>query len=148
MLLPSIFDRKLANSFFNDDFFNDMFLFPTTILKPAAQLMNTNIKDLGEEYQMEIELPGYDKKDIQIQLDKGYLIVSANKQETKETGDDKNKYIHKERLIGSCKRSFYVGKQVKEEDFHASFDNGILKLLFPKKKNEVQMEDKKYIPIA
>lgn len=147
MLLPSIFDRKFADSFFHDNFFDDILSFPVTFFNPVTNRMNTNIKDMGDAYQMEIELPGYDKKDINAQLENGYLIISANKQETKEMSDKNNKYIHTERHIGNCKRSFYVGKQLKEEDFRASFDNGILRLNFPKTKNESQIEDKKFIPI-
>ena len=82
--------------------------------------MTTNIKDLGNDYLLEIELPGYDKKDITASLDKGYLIISANKEEITDEKDKKGKYIRKERYSGSCRRSFYVGDKLEEKDFKAS----------------------------
>ncbi len=142
MLLPRIFENN-----FVDSFFNDVFSFPLSYTKPTEKWMNTNVKDLGDDYQLEIELPGFEKKDIQAQLENGYLTISADKLESKEENDEKGKYIHRERFVGSCKRSFYVGDYLKEEDFRATFDNGILKLVFPKDKNEAKLEQKKYIAI-
>jgi HSP20 family molecular chaperone IbpA len=142
MLLPRIFENN-----FVDNFFNDVFTFPFTYSKPADKWMNTNVKDLGNDYQLEIELPGFEKKDIHAQLEKGYLTISADRQESKEENDDKGRYIHREHYSGSCRRSFYVGDDLKEDDFHASFDNGVLKLVFPKDKIEAKLEQKKYIAI-
>ncbi|MGB4657544.1 MAG: Hsp20/alpha crystallin family protein, partial [Mobilitalea sp.] len=124
MLLPSIFENN-----FVDSLFDDMFSFPFTFNMPSAQLMHTDVQDLGDNYQLEIELPGYEKKDVHAQLEKGYLTITAEKQETKEENDENGKYVRKERYRGSCKRSFYVGENLKEEDFHATFDNGIMKLV-------------------
>ncbi|MBB2181669.1 Hsp20/alpha crystallin family protein [Lachnospiraceae bacterium MD1] len=141
MLLPSIFDDK-----FVDRFFDDMFSFPAMFRMPASSWMETNIKDMGNEYELEIGLPGYDKKDIHAHLENGYLTISAEKQDVKED-KEKGKYIRRERYFGSCKRSFYVGNNLKEEDFHASFENGILKLTFPKEDSPAKIEQKKYIEI-
>lgn len=145
MLLPSIFNRNFADNFFDD--FDDMFNFPSIGRFPMTGWMNTNIKDLGDEYQLEIELPGFDKKDISAHLDKGYLTVTANRQEAKDQKDRKGRYIRRERYSGSCKRSFYVGENLKEEDFKASFENGVLTILFPKDKTDAKLEYRKYIPI-
>jgi HSP20 family molecular chaperone IbpA len=145
MLLPSIFKNNF-DDFFNgfDDFFN----FPSITRVPASRWMTTNVKDLGSEYELEIELPGYDKSDVSASLDKGYLTVSANKEETKDDDSHKNsKYIRKERYSGSCKRSFYVGDSLKEEDFKASFENGVLTIIFPKNKQVAKEDEKKYISI-
>jgi HSP20 family molecular chaperone IbpA len=144
MLLPSIF-RNNFDDFFND--FDDMFSFPSITRIPASRWMTTNVKDLGNEYELEIELPGYDKKDISASLDNGYLTISANKEETRDESDKKGRYIRKERYSGSCRRSFYVGENLKESDFSASFDNGILSITFPKDKEVAKLDDKKYIPI-
>ncbi|NLO09443.1 MAG: Hsp20/alpha crystallin family protein [Clostridiales bacterium] len=145
MLLPSIFKSNF------DDFFNgfdDMFNFPSITRIPASRWMTTNVKDLGSDYELEIELPGYDKKDISATLDKGYLTISAKREETKDGDSQDGKYIRRERYSGSCKRSFYVGDNLKEKDFKASFENGILNITFPKDDNQVAKQDeKKYITI-
>jgi HSP20 family protein len=142
MLLPSIF-----NDNFIDNVFDDMFSFPAFFSSPSRRWMSTNLEDLGDEYRLEIELPGYDKKDIHAELRNGYLTVSANRDETKEEKDKKGRYVRRERYCGSCRRSFYVGENLKEEDFKASFENGVLKLVFPKEKNRAKIEEQKYIPI-
>lgn len=142
MLLPSIFEKN-----FIDSFFNDVFSSPFSFTKNNANLMNTNVKDLGNEYLLEMELPGYEKKDISIQLENGYLTVTAQREESKEAKDEKGRFIHRERYSGSCRRSFYVGNHLKEEDFMASYDKGILKLEFPKDQKSAKLEERKYIDI-
>ncbi len=142
MLLPRIFNHD-----FTDDFFDDVFSMPFNFSIPAAKWMSTDVQDLGDNYQLDIELPGYDKKDIHADLSNGYLTISASKDETKESKDENGKYVRRERYGGSCKRSFYVGSGLKEEDFKASFENGVLKLIFPKEKNTAGIEEKKYIEI-
>lgn len=145
MLLPSIFRNNFVDDFF--DGFDEMLRVPSLTTIPVSRWMNTNVKDLGDDYQLEIELPGYDKKDITAELNKGYLTIAAKKEDSKDKKDDKGKYICKERYSGSCQRSFYVGEDLNEEDFRASFDNGVLTLVFPKDKSAVKLEEKKYIPI-
>ncbi|CUH92113.1 MAG: Hsp20/alpha crystallin family protein [Bacillota bacterium] len=145
MLLPSIFNNNFVDDFI--DGFDDMFNFPSFGRFPVSNWMNTNVKDLGDEYQLEVELPGFDKKDITASLDKGYLTISATRQESKDKSDKKGRYIRRERYSGSLRRSFYVGENLKEEDFKASFENGVLTLIFPKNKSVAKIEDKKYITI-
>ncbi|NLL71986.1 MAG: Hsp20/alpha crystallin family protein [Clostridiales bacterium] len=145
MLLPNIFRNNLVDDFF--DVFDDMFKAPSFARFTPASWMNTNIKDLGDDYQLEIELPGYEKNNVTAELNKGYLTISAKKENLKDEKDDKGKYIRRERYSGSCQRSFYVGEDLKEEDFKASFQNGVLTLKFPKEKSTVKVQDKKYIPI-
>jgi HSP20 family molecular chaperone IbpA len=142
MLLPSIFENK-----FMDNFFDDFFSLPSSYRTPSSRMMDTNIKDLGKEYMLEIELPGYDKDQVHAELKNGYLTISAEKQETKEENDENGRYIRRERYSGNCKRSFYVGEHLKEEDFQATFDSGILKLVFPKEDRAAKIEEKKYISI-
>lgn len=142
MLLPSIFEDN-----FVDRFFDDFFTVPTKFKFSAGRLMDTNIKDQGKEYMMEVELPGFDKKDVKAELKDGYLTISAERQEAKEEKDRKDRYLRRERYSGSCRRSFYVGKNLKEEDFKASFDKGVLQITFPKPDNTAKIEDQKYISI-
>ena len=93
-----------------------------------------------------MQLPGYDKDDVEVSVDKGYLTVSASHNENKEDKED-GKYIRKERYSGSCSRSFYVGDAVTQDDVKAKFENGVLTLEVPKKEEAPKVEEKKYISI-
>lgn len=146
MLRPSIFSNN-----FMEDWFDDMFTFPTenrSQTKNNAVIMRTDVKDLGDKYQLDIELPGYKKEDIHAELHEGYLTVSAKKNEEKEETDSREKYIRRERYTGECRRSFFVGKTITEEDVHAAFENGILKLTVVKEESKPKVEEKKYITIG
>lgn len=145
MLVPSIF-----NDNFVDSLFDDMFRFPrfnTAESRPASTIMRTDVQDLGTDYQLDIELPGYTKEDVHAELSEGYLIISAQKNSEKEEKAEDGKYVRRERYSGNCQRSFYVGDNLKEEDIKASFENGILKLVFPKEEQRKVVEQKKYIAI-
>ena len=144
MLLPSIFENNFADNFF-DDMFN--FSFPFNYMGNGSRLMNTDVQDLGNDYQLDIELPGYDKKDIHAELKNGYLTIYADKQESKDEKAEDGRYVRRERYSGKCRRSFYVGDYLKEEEVHASFSNGVLSIVLPKDKNAEEVETKKYIPI-
>ena len=109
--------------------------------------MKTDVKEKDGNYILEIDVPGYSKEDIKIELENGYLTVTAEKEENKDEEDKKSRYIHKERFYGKCSRSYYAGDNVKEEDIKATFKNGILKIEFPKEKKE-EIESKKYIQIG
>lgn len=146
MIVPSIF-----NDNFVDGFFNDMFRFPAfanTGGHPTSLMMRTDVQDLGENYQLDIELPGFLKENIRAELSDGYLTISAHKDSTNDEKNEDGRYVRRERSSGSCQRSFYVGKGLKEEDIHASFENGILKLAFPKEEPQKAIEQKKYIEIG
>lgn len=148
MLVPSIFNRNLSNSLFNDSFdnmFRDMLRSPLEGLNNVS-CMSTDIQDLGDSYQMEMELPGYEKKDVKADLKDGYLTISAEHSAKKEEKDENGKYVRRERYMGSCQRSFYVGKNVTQDDIHASFENGVLKMVIPKKETPA-VEERKYISI-
>lgn len=126
------------------DLFDDMFRMDPFFERKEMNLMRTDIKEKGDNYIIEIDLPGYDKQDIEIEMEKGYLKVSAKT--SKETDNSEDKYIHKERFYGECSRSFYVGENLKEEDIKAAFKNGILTLTVPKEQPK-KLEEKKYIQI-
>lgn len=142
MLVP----RKSSFDLF-DDFFDDEF-FPRHefISKKERNLMKTDIKEKKDKYLLDIDLPGFDKDNISISLENGYLNIKAkvNKEENK---DDDEKFVRRERYYGECSRSFYVGDQIKEEDIHAEFKNGILKIELPKKQIEDKSKKVKQIPI-
>lgn len=129
-----------------DDLFEDPF-FTTPAKHPANTLMRTDIKDDGDNYMLDIELPGFKKEDIQAELKNGYLTVAATHQENSDEKDKNGKILRQERYTGSCKRSFYVGDALKQEDIHAAFENGVLKLQFPKEAPKAIEEAPKYIQI-
>ena len=93
--------------------------------------MKTDIQDVGDGYQMDVELPGFDKKDIGLNLNDGYLTISAKVNRSNDQKDKKGRYIHRERFSGTTTRTYYVG-DIDEKDVKASFMNGILTVRFPK----------------
>ena len=149
MLLPSIFNNTLENSLL-DDFFQtpawDFDTLPRT-MGAKGSAMSADIKEYDDRYQMELSLPGYQKENIQAHLEDGYLTINASHTENKDEKDDKGKYIRRERYMGSCSRSFYVGTDVTEEDIKAKFENGILTVEIPKKEAKPEVDTKKYISI-
>lgn len=124
-----------------DEMFNDPFF-----TRGESKLMKTDIKEKKDHYELEVDLPGYEKEDIKIELSDGYLTVHASMNKSVDEEEKDSKYVHKERYVGNSSRSFYIGDNVKEEDIKASFKNGTLKLIIPKEKQE-KLEEKKYIDI-
>jgi|InofroStandDraft_1065614.scaffolds.fasta_scaffold17099_3 Molecular chaperone (small heat shock protein) len=129
-----------------DDFFNDPF-FSNASSQPSNTLMRTDIRDDGTNYLLDIDLPGFKKEDIQAELKNGYLTIGAVREDSKEEKDTNGKVIRQERYSGSCRRSFYVGDQLKQEDIQATFENGVLKLQFPKEAPKAIEEAPRYIQI-
>ncbi len=147
MYAPSIFNNNFVDSFFNDSFdsaFDNMFR--SAFGNANTTAMSTDIQDLGDSYQMEMELPGYEKQDLKADLKNGYLTISAEHNSENNEQDENGRFVRRERYTGHCQRSFYVGENVRQEDIKASFENGILKLVIPK--NEAPaVEEQKYIAI-
>ena len=143
MLMPSIFGENL----FNDDWMN--FGFPEVDKalygKHAGHEMKTDVRETEAGYEVDIDLPGFKKDEINVELNNGYLSISAAKGLDKEEKKE-GKYIRKERYAGSMSRSFYVGDDVKEDDVKASFKNGILTVVVPERE-EPQEEQKRRIQI-
>lgn len=135
MLMPKIFD----DDFFRNDFFDrkDRMNF---------NLMKTDIREDDKSYLLEVDLPGYSKDDIKIDITDGYLTINAKVE--KEDNDENKNYVRRERFTGEVSRSFYVGDDIKEEEVKASFKNGILTLEVPKLSLEEKKKDKKYIEIS
>ena len=130
-MLPSIFGENLF-----DEFFNDPFALMTSGRDPlygkhAKNLMKTDVRELDGSYEIDIDLPGFKKDEVDIQLQDGCLTISAAKGLDKDEQDKKGRYIRQERYAGSVSRSFYVGEDVKPADVKASFEDGILKLSVP-----------------
>lgn len=144
MLMPSI----LGENLFNDDWMN--FGFPEVDKalygKHAAHEMKTDVRETDSGYEVDIDLPGFKKDEIDVQLDNGYLSISAAKGLDKEEKDKEGKYIRKERYAGSMSRSFYVGDAITEDDIKAKYESGILRLSIPKKEAK-QVETTKRIAI-
>jgi HSP20 family protein len=153
MLMPSIFGENLFDDLFDEfpfyDFDKSMKNTEKKLYgKKASRIMKTDIKEKKDSYELEVDLPGFTKDEINASIEDGYLTISAAKGLDKDEKEkDSGKYIRKERYAGACQRSFYVGEGVKQEDVKAEFKHGILKLTVPKKEPEKEVEEKKYIAI-
>lgn len=142
-MLPSVFGEKLF-----DDMFNDAFTLVPAFAKNASigsgikNLMKTDVRELENTYELDIDLPGFKKEDVRIELDKGYLTISASRTADNDEKDKKGQYIRRERYSGECSRSFYIGENVEPKDVTAKFENGILQIAFPKAPQPKQPENK------
>ena len=149
MLMPSIFGQSLFDDFMSDFPFDnrDMEKMERKLYgHHAKNVMKTDIKEVENGYEFEIDLPGFTKDEVTAELKDGYLTITASKGVDKDEQEkDTGKYIRKERYAGACGRSFYVGEDVTEEDIKAQFQHGILKLFVPKKEAKPAVEQKKYI---
>lgn len=115
--------------------------------KNAKHMMKTDVRETEEGYEVDIDLPGFKKDEIQARLENGYLTVSASKGLDKDEQDGKGRYIRQERYAGSMSRSFYVGEGLKQEDIKARYDNGILRLSVPREQPRAVEEKNHYIAI-
>lgn len=137
MLVPRR-NFDIFDSFFDDPFFNSN----------ENKMMKTDIKENENSYEVLIDLPGFNKEDIKMHIDNGYLVVSAKTNNEIDDKDENGKFIRKERYYGECSRSFYVGEEVKEENIKASYKNGTLNIEIPKLEIEEKKSEKKYIEIS
>ena len=149
MLYPSIFSENLFDDLMNFDFptFPDFGDVDKKLYgKHAGHLMKTDVKEHEDQYEVDIDLPGFKKDEIKLDLENGYLTVSAAKGLDKDEKDKKGKLIRQERYAGSMQRSFFVGEEITTEDIKAKYENGVLKLNVPKKE-EKKLPEKKTIMI-
>lgn len=109
-------------------------------------MMKTDIREKDGNFILDMELPGFKKEDIQMELKEGYLTINASRNTNKEDKDDEGNIIRQERFSGTCTRSFYVGEDITHEDIKASFGNGELKIIVPKEAPK-KVEEKRFIPI-
>ena len=129
----------------NFDLFDDIFTDPF-FKRNDNKLMRTDIKEHDDNYVISVDLPGYDKENIKVDITDGYLTVSA-KTDSENNEDEKGKYVRRERYFGECSRSFYVGDDISVEDVDASFKNGTLVMEIPKMDSKKELPEKKYIEI-
>lgn len=145
MLLPSIFGESLFDDMFDfDKEFNRMNR--ALYGKHSRNMMKTDVRETDNSYELDIDLPGFKKDEITIQLDNGYLSISASKGLDKDEENKNGKYIRRERYAGAMNRTFYVGDNLTQQDIQAKFEDGILKISVPKKDVQ-QIEQNKYIAI-
>ena len=160
MMTPSIFGENLF-----DDFFDDFFDFPAfddRAMQKAAQnaqrklygrhaanMMKTDVQEHDDHYEVDIDLPGFKKDELSVELKDGYLVISAAKGLDKDEKEKKSgKFVRRERYAGGMSRSFYVGEDIKQEEIHAKYESGVLKLSIPKvEAKKAEVEEKKYIAI-
>ena len=133
-MLPAIFGENLFDDFFDDDFSMFPALTGRNPLygKHAKNLMKTDVRETENTYELDIDLPGFKKDEISIDLKDGYLSISAAKGLDRDQEDKKGKYIRQERYAGACSRSFFVGEGVEPKDVSAKFEDGILKISLSK----------------
>ena len=147
--LPTVFGENLMDVF--DDFDRNFFrgwgnVDRELYGKHARHMMKTDVKEVENGYEVDIDLPGFKKDEITIQLDNGYLSISASKGLDKNEENKDGKYIRRERYAGAMNRTFYVGDNLTQQDIQAKFEDGILKISVPKKDVQ-QIEQNKYIAI-
>ena len=140
MMMPSTMRKNFLNGWMNP--FDDMFDFSNSFFDSNDRgLLKTDVKEVDGNYELDMELPGFKKEDINAGLKDGYLTIQATRHEENDKKDKKGNYIRRERYQGSVSRSFYVGDNVKQEDIKAKFDNGILHLTLPKVEVANQAKD-------
>ena len=137
MLMPSIFGENL---------FDDWMSFPFRNFNTNS-LMKTYIRETDGSFELDIDMPGFNKEDLKAELKEGYLTISASTNKDDGEKDENGRYIRRERYVGSCSRSFYVGEDIKQDDIKAKFENGILKISVPKKEAQPKVEEDKHIAI-
>ena len=134
-MMPSIFGENLFDEFFDDDFP----MIPMRSIrnplygKNAKNLMKTDVRETDDTYELDVDLPGFKKDEVQLDLKDGYLTISAAKVLDKDQEDKQGKYIRQERYAGACSRSFFVGEEIEPRDVSAKFEDGILRVSLPKR---------------
>lgn len=147
-MLPSIFRDNLFDDMFDFDDFDKEFnrMMRPLYGKHAQNMMKTDVRETDNSYELDIDLPGFKKDEIKVELDNGYLSISASKGLDKNEENKDGKYIRRERYAGAMNRTFYVGDNLTQQDIQAKFEDGILKISVPKKDVQ-QIEQNKYIAI-
>lgn len=135
MLMPSMFGESLFDDFFDRDFDN---MFPPMSAsrmlygKNARNIMKTDVRETDSNYELDVDLPGFKKDEVKLELKDGMLTIRAAKGLDKDEKDDQGRYIRQERYAGACSRSFYVGDGLDPSDVKARFEDGILKISMPR----------------
>lgn len=145
MMMPSIFGENLFDNFWEGFGFPD--IEKRLYGKQTNNLMKTDVRETGNGYEVDIDLPGFKKDEIRMQLKNGYLTVNASKGMNQDEKDEQGKYVRRERYVGSMSRSFYVGDNITENDIHPKYENGILSFCLPKQDKKQIEEKERYISI-
>ena len=147
----------LAPSIFEENFMDDLFGFPymkefdnmekKLYGRKASWMMKTDIREKDDNYEVAIDPPGFKKEEIEVELNDGYITISASKGLDKDANDKKGRLIRQERYAGAMQRSFYVGENIEKEDVEATYRHGVLTLRIPKKAAEKKVPEKNLIAI-
>ena len=128
-MVPSIYGENMFDEFFdNNGFFGSH---SPLFGKNSKNLMKTDVRETEDSYELDIDLPGFKKEDVSVELKNGYLTIQAVRSHSNDEKDNNGRYIRRETFSGTCARSFYVGDAVKKEDIHAKFEDGILHIQLP-----------------
>ncbi len=147
--LPTLFGENLMDMFnnFDRDFFHGMWR-PEQMLygKNAQHMMKTDVRETEDGYEVDVDLPGFRKDEIRLELHNGSLTITAEKSLEKKDESKEGKLLRQERCSGMMSRSFYVGEHVTEDDVKAKYEDGVLHLTVPKKEAK-KVDEKKTILI-
>ena len=149
-MFPALMNDTMFSDLFDDPFFEgwrNMDRAAACDPNMSAGMMSTDVRETDKGYMVDIDMPGFKKDDISLDLQNGYLTVSAHRNSSHEDKDDNGRRLRRERYAGSCSRSFYVGEDVKDSDIHASYKDGTLCLVMPKPEAQQQVETKHQIAI-
>lgn len=137
-MVPSIWGENLFDEFFDDAFS----MFPMMggrdplYGKNAKNLMKTDVREKGNSYELDVDLPGFKKDEVTLDLKDGRLVITASKGLDKDQEDKEGRYIRRERYAGTCSRSFYIGEAIQAKDVSAKFEDGILRISLPKQEQK------------
>ena len=131
----------LLNDF---DLFDDVFGVP---MFSSDRIMRTDVEESDDHYTLKMDLPGYQKEDVTVSLNRGNLTISAKRNTSKDEKDDRGNILRQERFTGNCSRTFSVGTDVKDTDIHASFKDGIMTVTVPKVEQKKELPEHNYITI-
>ncbi len=151
MLAPSIFEEKFLDDLFGFPYMKELDGMEHDMERKlygrkASRMMKTDIREKDENYEIVVDLPGFKKEEIEVELDNGYVSISASKHLDRDD-NKKGKLIRQERYAGSMTRSFYVGENIEKEDVEATYRHGVLTLTIPKKAAEKKIPEKNLIAI-
>lgn len=149
-MFPALMNDTMFSDLFDDPFFEgwrNMDRAAACDPNMSAGMMSTDVRETDKGYMVDIDMPDFKKDDISLDLQNGYLTVSAHRNSSHEDKDDNGRWLRRERYAGSCSRSFYVGEDVKDSDIHASYKDGTLCLETPKPEAQQQVETKHQIAI-
>lgn len=149
-MFPALMNDTMFSDLFDDPFFEGWRNMENSGARESNMsmgMMSTDVRESDKGYMVDIDMPGFKKDDIALELQNGYLTVSAHRDSSHDDKAEDGKWLRRERYVGSCSRSFYVGEDMKDSDIHASYKDGTLCLELPKPQAQQQVETKHRIAI-